>query len=70
VSMSGVSTPRELPKESCLPLSDPITDDNTIEPIICGRRDAPGTSQLFQAVAQELQEPDHVLVPYEHRNTA
>ena len=25
-------------------------------------------SQLLQAVAKELQEPDHVLMPYEHSN--
>jgi len=25
-------------------------------------------SQLLHAVAQELQEPDHVLMPHEHRN--
>src|SRR5215217_5056952 len=29
-----------------------------------------GISQLLQAVPQELQEPDHVLIPHEHRNTA
>ena len=27
-------------------------------------------SQLFQAVSQELQQPDHVLMTHEHRNTA
>jgi hypothetical protein len=26
-----------------------------------------GVFHLLQAVAQELQEPDHVLMPYEHR---
>jgi hypothetical protein len=26
------------------------------------------TSQLLQAVPEELQESDHVLIPYEHRN--
>ena len=29
-----------------------------------------GISQLLQAVAQELQEPDHILMPHEHRNAA
>jgi hypothetical protein len=29
-----------------------------------------GISQLLQAVSQELQEPDHVLMPYEHCNAA
>src|SRR5215208_453502 len=32
--------------------------------------DAPSVSKLLQAVAQEPQEPDHILIPYEHRNAA
>ena len=32
----SVSRLHELPKESCLPLSDLITDANTKEPITCG----------------------------------
>jgi hypothetical protein len=39
-----------------------------IELLSCGRQNAPGTSQLLQLVSQELQEPDHILVPYEHRD--
>src|SRR5919107_4675431 len=27
-------------------------------------------SQLFQEVSRELKQPDHVLMPHEHRNTA
>ena len=29
-----------------------------------------GISQLLHTVAQELQEPEHVLIPDEHRNAA
>jgi hypothetical protein len=32
--------------------------------------DAPSVSQLLHTVAQELQEPDHILIPYEHRSAA
>src|SRR5215217_6603292 len=39
-----------------------------IELLSCGRQNAPGTSQLLQLVSQELQEPDHIFVPYEHRD--
>ena len=37
------------------------------ELISCGRQNAPGTSQLLQLVSQELQEPDHALMPHKHR---
>jgi hypothetical protein len=32
--------------------------------------DAPSVSQLLQAVSEELQESEHVLIPDEHRNAA
>src|SRR5215217_2366353 len=41
-----------------------------IELLSCGRQNAPGTSPLLQLVSQELQQPDHVLMPYEHRHAA
>ena len=43
---------------------------NQTRPISSGRQNAPGTAGLLQAVPQELQEPDHVLMPYEHRYSA
>jgi hypothetical protein len=61
------SSPRETPRESCLPLADLITDATSNELITCGATgDDPATAQLLQAVAQELQEPEHVLMPYKH----
>ena len=41
--MSGVSTSRETPRDSRLPLPTPIVDAYTVVPITRGRRDAPGT---------------------------
>jgi hypothetical protein len=47
LSGQGVSRLREFPKDSCLPLSELITDANTKELITCGRQNALGTAQLL-----------------------